>query len=113
MADVLRTDRIEHTAQAGTAVLNGANSTTYTVLSLSICNTHATGDEIFNVFVTNANKAAPIYIYRKQALPALSTFLHNDKIVLEASQELWVDYESDPDGSDGIHVVVSYLEQTT
>ena len=112
MADVLRTDRIEHTAQAGTAVLDGASSTTYTILSVSICNTHATVAEIFNMFVTTANKATPINIYRKQDLPALATFVHNDKIVLEASQELWIDYESAPDGTDGIHIVVSYLEQT-
>ena len=112
MADVLRTDRIEHTAQAGTAVLDGATSTTYTILSVSICNTHATVAEIFNMFVTTANKTTPINIYRKQDIPALATFIHNDKIVLEASQELWIDYESAPDGTDGIHIVVSYLEQT-
>jgi hypothetical protein len=62
--------------------------------------------------VTVADKATPIYIYRKQDIPALATFIHNDKIVLEASQELWIDYESAPDGTDGIHIVVSYLEQT-
>ena len=52
MADVLKTTRVEHTAAAGTAVLDGASSKTYTVLSVSICNTHATADEIFNMFVT-------------------------------------------------------------
>ena len=111
MADTLTTQRIEHTAQAGTAVLNGASSKTYTILSVSLCNTHATGDEIFNMFVTTANKGTPIYIYRKQSLPALATFIHNDKIILLASEELWIDYESAPDGTDGIHVVVSYLDQ--
>ena len=111
MADTLTTQRIEHTAQAGTAVLNGASSKTYTILSVSLCNTHATGDEIFNMFVTTANKGSPIYIYRNQSLPALATFIHNDKIILLASEELWIDYESAPDGTDGIHVVVSYLDQ--
>ena len=111
MADILNTDRIEHTAAAGSAVLDGEASKTYTVLSVSICNTHATGDEIFNMFVTTSGKGTPIYIYRKQTIPALATFIHNDKIVLLASQELWIDYESAPDGTDGIHIVVSYLDQ--
>jgi len=111
MADTLNTDRIEHVAQVGSAVLDGAASKTYTVLSVSICNSHATGDEIFNMYVTEANKSTPIYIYRKQTIPALATFIHNDKIVLLASEELWIDYEAAPDGTDGIHIVVSYLDQ--
>lgn len=111
MADVLKTTRVEHTAAAGTAVLDGASSKTYTVLSVSICNTHATADEIFNMFVTTSGKGTPIYIYRKQSLPALSTFIHSDKIVLLASEELWVDYESDVDDTDGVNVIVSYLDQ--
>jgi len=111
MADTLKTVRIEHTAAAGTAVLDGAASKTYTILSVSICNTHATVAEIFNMYVTTANKATPINIYRKQDIPALATFVHNDKIVLLASEELWIDYESAPDSTDGIHVVVSYLDQ--
>ena len=112
MADLLRTTRIEHTAAAGTAVLDGASSTTYTVLSVSICNTHATNDEIFSMFCTTANKGTPIYIYKSQSLPAKSTFVHNDKIVLLASEELWIEYASDVDNTDGVHVIVSYLEQT-
>jgi len=111
MADLLKTVRIEHTAQAGSAVLDGAASKTYTILSVSICNTHATVAEIFNMYVTTSGKSTPINIYRKQNIPALATFVHNDKIVLLASEELWIDYESAPDGTDGIHIVVSYLDQ--
>ena len=111
MADALKTVRIEHTAAADTAVLDGAASKTYTILSVSICNTHATDDEIFSMFCTTANKGTPIYIYKSQSLPALSTFVHNDKIVLLASEELWVEYASDVDNSDGVHVIVSYLDQ--
>ena len=111
MADVLKTTRIEHTAAAGTAVLDGASSKTYTILSVSICNTHATTDEIFNMYVTTSGKGTPINIYKSQALPALSTFVHSDKIVLLASEELWVDYASDVDDTDGVHVIVSYLDQ--
>jgi hypothetical protein len=92
-------------------VLDGASSKIYTILSVSICNTHATADEIFSMFCTTAGKGTPIYVYKLQPLPALSTFVHNDKIVLNASEELWVEYATDVDDTDGVHVVVSYLDQ--
>ena len=111
MAELLRNARIEHTAAAGTAVLDGASSKTYTVLSVSICNTHASDDEIFSMFCTTSGKGTPIYIYKSQSLPAKSTFVHSDKIVLTASEELWVEYASDVDDTDGVHVIVSYLVQ--
>ena len=111
MAELLRTARIEHTAAAGTAVLNGEASKAYTILSVSICNTHASTDEIFSMFCTTAGKGTPIYVYKSQSLPAKSTFVHSDKIVLIASEELWVEYATDVDDTDGVHVIVSYLVQ--
>ena len=111
MADLLKTVRIEHTAAAGTAVLDGAADKTYTILSVSICNTHASDDEIFSMFVTTSGKGTPIYVYKSQTLPAKATFVHSDKIVLLASEELWVEYATDVDDTDGVHVIVSYLDQ--
>ena len=111
MADTLKTVRAEITTTAGAAVLNGAASKTYTILSVSICNTPASNDETFSMFCTTANKGTPIYVYKTQDLPAKSTFIHNDKIILLASEELWIESASDPDDTDGIHVVVSYLDQ--
>ena len=111
MADTLKTVRIEHTAAVGSAVLDGAASKTYTILSVSICNTHASDEEIFSMFCTTSGKGTPIYIYKSQSLPAKSTFIHNDKIVLLASEELWVEYATDVDNTDGVHVIVSYLDQ--
>jgi hypothetical protein len=111
MADTLKNIRVMHDAQAGTAVLDGAASHIYTILSVSICNSHASNAEIFSMFVTTGGKANPVYIYKLQPLPAQATFVHNDKIVLNASDELWVDYASDLDDTLGVHVVVSYLDQ--
>ena len=68
-------------------------------------------DETFSMFCTTANKGTPIYVYKTQDLPAKATFIHNDKIILLASEELWIESASDPDDTDGIHVVVSYLDQ--
>ena len=43
------------------------------------------------------------YIYAK------ATFIHNDKVVLEADDEIWV---TSPSASASLDVVISYLEQT-
>ena len=110
MADVLKQVNATITDATGAAVLDGASSTTYTILSVSLCNTHASNDETFSVFRADAGGSTnKRFIYHTQSLPALSTFVINDKIVLEASQELWV---ASPSASATIDVVVSYLEQT-
>jgi len=111
MADTLQRVRAEITDTTGAAVLDGASSKIYTILSVSLCNTHATNDETFSMFCTTSGKGTPIYVYKVQSLPAQSTFIHNDKIILTASEELWIESPSDPDNTDGIHVVISYLDQ--
>jgi hypothetical protein len=111
MADVLKNVRAMITTAAGAAVLDGAGSKTYTILSISLCNTHLTVDEDFDIYCTTAGEGTPRYVYKRQSLPALATFIHSDKIVLLQNEELWVGSNSDPDDTLGIHVVVSYLEQ--
>ena len=111
MAELLRNARAMITTAAGAAVLDGAASKTYTILSVSLCNTHLTVDEDFDMYCTTANEGTPRYVYKRQSLPALATFVHSDKIVLTASEELWIGSNSDPDDTLGIHVVVSYLIQ--
>ena len=111
MAEVLKNVRAEITTTAGSAVLDGAASKTYTILSVTVCNSHATNDETFNMFCTTSGKGTPIYIYEQQSVPAKATFEHTSKIVLLASEELWIESDSDPDDTDGLHVIVNYLEQ--
>jgi hypothetical protein len=79
-----------------------------TVLSISICET-AGNAETFSLFRTDLDGSSnPKFIYHTQALPANSTFIHNDKIVLGATTELWC---ASPSGSADIDVHASYLEQ--
>ena len=111
MADLLRNARALINDTTGAAVLNGAASKTYTILSISLCNLHTTDDENFDLYCTTAGENTPIYVYKQQSLPALATFVHSDKIVLTASEELWIKSPSDPDDTLGIDVVVSYLVQ--
>ena len=50
MADVLKEVNATITDATGAAVLDGASSTTYTILSITLCNTHASNDETFSIF---------------------------------------------------------------
>ena len=88
-------------------VLTGA-SIASTVLSVSLCNTHATNDETFSMSVKDGD-STEYFIYAIQSLPGGSTFIHNDKIILMTGDTLNV---VSPSASADIDGVVSYLEQT-
>ena len=108
MADVLKVLRGNIADGSGAAIIDGSASTTYTVLSISLCNTSG-NDRTFSMWHSDAGSANSAKIYEDQSLPAKSTFIHNDKIVLEASDELWVNASA---SSSTINYVVSILEQT-
>ena len=90
-----------------TKLIDGASGHTYTVLSISICET-AGAAETFNLYVDDDDGGTDHYIYHTQALGANETFVHNDRIVLEATDELGFL----TGGSANVDVTVSYLEQT-
>ena len=109
MADTLETAYANSTSTTPVVILDGASSTTYTILSLLFCQT---GDYAitFSLYRTDSGGSTnKTYIYKNQSIPYLSTFEHTDKIVLEASQELW--FESS--GTSNLDVVASYLKQTS
>ena len=90
-----------------TKLIDGASGKTYVVLSISICET-AGNAETFDLYVDDGDGCTDHYIYKTQALGANETFVHNDKIVLEATDMLGFITASSAD----VDVVVSYLEQT-
>ena len=85
-----------------------------TVISLSLCNTNATIDRTFDVYIKdpNNNQAAGantlFYLYQDESLPSKATFIHNDKLVLRQDEELTIVVNSGTD----THIHCSYLEQT-
>ena len=112
MGDLLKVAFATITQASGNAsgvdqVLTGA-SIASTVLSVSLCNTHATNDETFSMSVKDGD-STEYFIYAIQSLPGGSTFIHNDKIILMTGDTLNV---VSPSASADIDVVVSYLEQT-
>ena len=110
MADVLKVAHNSVTDPAGEKLIDGAGGDyVYTVLSISLCNVHASNDETFSIWINDDDGGTLRYIYDTQSLPAHSTFIHSDKIVLLASDSLNI---GSPSASATIDVVVSYLEQS-
>ena len=88
-------------------LIDGASGHTYTVLSISICET-AGAAETFDLYVDDGDGGTDHYIYKTQALGANETFEHTGRIVLEATDMLGFI----TGGSADVDVVVSYLDQT-
>ena len=88
-------------------LIDGASGHTYVVLSISICET-AGAAETFDLYVDDGDGGTDHYIYKSQAIGANETFVHNDRIVLEATDMLGMLTANSAD----LDVVVSYLEQT-
>ena len=88
-------------------MLTVAGGHTYTVLSVTICET-AGNAETFNLLIDDGGGGSDTYIYHTQALAAKATFEHTSKFVMEASDHLSIITASTSD----IDVCVSYLDQT-
>ena len=106
-SEVLKLATFRGDAASVQALLTVGAGTTATVLSVSICET-AGAAETFNLLIDDGGGGSDTYIYHTQALGANETFVHNDRIVMEATDHLSIITGSSSD----IDVVVSYLEQT-
>ena len=106
MADRLLVKKTNITDATGAVCMDGVSGDSQTVISISICEI-AGAAETFDVVHTAAGGSSPIFIYKAQTLPANATFVHNDKIVVDDTDEIWVK----AGGTASIDVVVSYLQQ--
>ena len=92
---------------AETVLLNGVDGHTYTILSITLCET-AGAAETFDLYIDVAGGGTDIEIYSDQALGANETFEHTGRIVLEDEDHLCAATAS----SAVVDIVVSYLDQT-
>ena len=102
--------KVSHTAgvtNSESVLLNGVDGHTYTILSITICET-AGAAETFNLLIDDGGGGADTYIYHTQAIGANETFEHTSKFVMEAADHLSIITGS----SSNIDVCVSYLLQT-
>ena len=102
--------KVSHTAgvtNSESVLINGVSGHTYTILSITICET-AGAAETFDLYVDDNDGGTDHYIYKTQAIGANETFEHTGRIVLEATDMLGIITGSSAD----LDVVVSYLDQT-
>ncbi len=88
-------------------LLNGVNGHTYTILSITFCETAAAA-ETFDLYIDDDGGGTDYEIYSDQPLGANQTFEHTGRIVLEDEDHLC----AATGGSANVDVVVSYLDQT-
>jgi len=88
-------------------LINGVNGHTYTILSISMCET-AGNAETLNLFIDDNGAGTDYEILSDQAIGANETFVYNDKFCIEAEDHLIAVCAS----AAAVHVVVSYLDQT-
>jgi len=88
-------------------LINGVSGHTYTILSISICET-AGAAETIDLFIQDDGGGTDYEILSDQAIGANETFVYNDKFVIEGEDHLTAKTASGAT----VHVVVSYLDQT-
>ena len=88
-------------------LLNGVNGHTYTILSISVCDT-AGAAETFDLYIDDGGGGTDYEILSDQAIGANETFIFNDRLVLVDEDHLCAATAS----SANVDVVVSYLDQT-
>jgi len=77
---------------------------TYTIISVTFCEM-GDADELISMYVDDASN--DIYVLNAQSLPAKSTFVFSDKLVLEAADKLGFITAS----AANVDVAISYLDQ--
>jgi len=106
-SEVLKLATFRGDAASVQALLTVASGHTYTVLSLTVCET-GNAAETFQLLIDDGGGGADTYIYFDQALAAKETFEHTSKFVMEAADHLSIMTAS----ASNIDVCVSYLDQT-
>ena len=88
-------------------LLNGVNGHTYTILSITFCETAAAA-ETFDLYIDDGGGGTDYEIYSDQPLGANQTFEHTGRIVLVDEDHLC----AATGNSANVDVVVSYRDQT-
>jgi hypothetical protein len=102
--------KVSHTAgvtNSESVLINGVSGHTYTILSVTMCET-AGAAETIDLYIDDNGGGTDYEILSDQAIGANETFVFNDKFVIEATDHLCAASAS----SANIDIVVSYLDQT-
>ena len=117
MADTLKVAFTESTNTSEYDTVPANVDSTKTILSIIICNTHATQDATFDMYYygvgteDGSTSTGNFRLYNEQSLPAESTFIHDSKIIFNANEEL--KFKQTGTAANPVHVITSYLDQTS
>ena len=106
-SEVLKVSLKAGLTNSESVLINGVNGHTYTILSISFCET-AGAAETFDLYIDDGGGGTDFEILSDQALGANETFEYTGRIVLEDEDHLCAATA----GSADVDVVVSYLDQT-
>ena len=106
-SEVMKVKLVAGVTNSENDLLTAASGKTLTILNITLCET-AGAAETFDLYVDDDDGGTDHYIYKSQAIGANETFVHNDRIVLEAGDMLGIITANSAD----LDVVVSYLDQT-
>ena len=110
MADTLKTRYVESTDTTVLDCVPADVDSTKTILSIVICNTDASDNAEFDLYYYN--NSTNIRIYNNQSLPALSTFIHDSKLIAMPNHEIKF-VQSGGTTANPVHIITSYLDQTS
>jgi hypothetical protein len=106
-SEVLKSKCVRAVTNVENTLLDVTAGHTYTILNISICET-AAADETFDLYIDPLGGSNDTEIYSDQALGANATFEHTTRIVLEATDVLYIKLAT----TGNVDVVISYLDQT-
>ena len=106
-SEVLKEKCVRAMTNSENTLLTVASGHTYTILSITFCETGAAA-ETFDLYIDPAAGSNDTYIYKAQAIGANETFEHTGRIVLNTTDVLYGITASSAD----IDVVITYLDQT-
>ena len=106
-SEILKVSLTAGLTNSESVLLNGVNGHTYTILSITFCET-AGAAETFDLYIDDGGGGTDFEILSDQALGANETFEYTGRIVLEDTDHLC----AATGGSANVDVVVSYLDQT-
>ena len=106
-SELLKEKCVRAMTNSENTLLTAASGHTYTILSITFCETAAAA-ETFDLYVDPAAGSNDTYIYKAQAIGANETFEHTGRIVLNTTDVLYGITASSAD----IDVVITYLDQT-
>ena len=106
-SEVLKRKTVRAVTNSENTLLTAASGHTYTILNLSVCET-AGAAETFDLYLDPLGGSNDTEIYSDQALAANATFEHTTRLVMEATDVLYMKLGTSGDAD----VVISYLDQT-